>query len=193
MKTVVVFPERCIGCMHCMFQCAMSHLKHADLTAISGEFLPKPRIRVYPARQNYAFPSKCRHCDPAPCLEACPSAAIVRKNGVVLVEVDRCINCGMCAMVCPFGVIRFYVDWGRADKRPSSYKCDGCIERVAEGKPPACVEACKTGALRFGEVNELIAEKEERVASTYSPLFERREVVPENLTAWLKLEEGLRW
>ncbi|MHC1579729.1 MAG: 4Fe-4S dicluster domain-containing protein, partial [Candidatus Alkanophagales archaeon] len=66
METVVVFPERCIGCMQCMFQCAVSHSKSKDLTAIFEELPPKPRIHVYPARENYAFPSKCRHCDPAP-------------------------------------------------------------------------------------------------------------------------------
>jgi carbon-monoxide dehydrogenase iron sulfur subunit len=187
MMSVVVFPERCIGCMQCMFECAVAHSQSKNLGAIFEEFLPKPRIHIYPARENYAFPSKCRHCEPAPCIEACPTSAIKREEELVFVDVERCINCGMCAMVCPFGVIRFRVDWKRIEKLPVSYKCDGCRERVKDGKLPACVEVCKVGALRYGDVNELIEEAEKRIASTYSPIFERKEVIPENYKLWLEL------
>ncbi len=53
----------------------------------------------------------------------------------------------MCAMVCPFDAVTF---------DSTATKCDGCIDRLDAGTPPACVEACKTGALEFGEINELI-------------------------------------
>lgn len=186
MKSVVVFPERCVGCMQCMFECAISHSRNKDFAGIFEEPKPKPRIHVFPA-ESYAFPSKCRHCDPAPCLEACPTSAINREENIVFVEVDRCINCGMCAMVCPFGVIRFYRDWRRAEDVPVSYKCDGCIERVRNGMIPACVEVCKTGALKFGDVNELIKEEEKRIASAYYPIFQKKEIVPENYRLWVEL------
>ena len=34
-------------------------------------------------------------------------------------------------------------------------KCNGCAERVAEGKLPICVEACPQRALSFGSVEEI--------------------------------------
>ena len=191
MKVVVVFPERCVGCMQCMFECAVVHSQSKNFEAIFEKPTPKPRIRVFPTSENYAFPSKCRHCNPAPCLEACPTSAVKREGDIVFVDVDRCINCGMCAMVCPFGVIRFYFDWKRAEKVPVSYKCDGCIERVSKGELPACVEACKTGALKYGDVNELIREEERKIASTYSPLFQKKELIPVNYAIWIELRR--RW
>jgi carbon-monoxide dehydrogenase iron sulfur subunit len=60
----------------------------------------------------------------------------------------------MCAMVCPFNAIAFYPT--PDTKKAVSYKCDDCIERQKSGKEPACVEACKAGALVFGEVSDII-------------------------------------
>ncbi|WP_342666912.1 4Fe-4S dicluster domain-containing protein, partial [Salmonella enterica] len=34
-------------------------------------------------------------------------------------------------------------------------KCDGCYDRVAEGKKPICVESCPLRALDFGPIDEL--------------------------------------
>ena len=34
-------------------------------------------------------------------------------------------------------------------------KCDGCYDRVAEGKKPICVESCPLRALDFGPIEEL--------------------------------------
>ena len=38
-------------------------------------------------------------------------------------------------------------------------KCDGCADRVAEGKSPICVEACPLRALEFGDIEELRAKQ----------------------------------
>jgi carbon-monoxide dehydrogenase iron sulfur subunit len=76
---------------------------------------------------------------------------------VVLVDPERCITCAMCAMVCPFDAVDFHVQGNGAPARLVATKCDGCIDRVREGRQPACVEACKVGALVYGEINDLIA------------------------------------
>jgi len=47
-------------------------------------------------------------------------------------------------MVCPFGVIR------PAKERKIALRCDLCQER----EEPACVTACPTKALFFGELEE---------------------------------------
>ena len=170
MNTVVVRPERCVGCMQCMAACAAAHSRSKDLYgALFEEPRTPPRIFVGPGPGNFAFPNKCRHCDPAPCMTACMTRAVVRDGptGAVLVDPSRCINCGMCAMACPFGVIRYRADW-RVPGRTVAVKCDNCAERQKEGRVPACVETCFAGALVFGDPNELLREETRRIARQVS-------------------------
>jgi carbon-monoxide dehydrogenase iron sulfur subunit len=67
-------------------------------------------------------------------------------------------------MACPFGVIRFHEDPFLDPARPIAHKCDNCRERQARGEIPACVEACKAGALVFEDVNVVLAEKTREIA-----------------------------
>jgi carbon-monoxide dehydrogenase iron sulfur subunit len=62
----------------------------------------------------------------------------------------------MCAMVCPFDVLTYFASSAAPDKKMVAIKCDQCIERQRQGLIPACVEACKVGALEFGDLNELV-------------------------------------
>lgn len=157
MKTVFVNAEKCIGCRHCEIACAKEHSTNKDMLSIlNDDPQPQPRISVGLGIDFMKFPNRCRHCDPAPCQQVCPTGAIYKDEslGSVIVNEARCISCGMCAMVCPFNAIAFYRT--PASEKAVSYKCDDCIERQKNGKEPACVEACKVGALVFGEVNDII-------------------------------------
>jgi Fe-S-cluster-containing dehydrogenase component len=51
-------------------------------------------------------------------------------------------------MACPFGVPRFGRDG-------TMQKCDLCSARVEQGLEPACVRACSSKALTYGESNLL--------------------------------------
>ncbi|NOY98594.1 MAG: 4Fe-4S dicluster domain-containing protein [Chloroflexi bacterium] len=158
MKTVFVNPERCIGCRHCEVACAIEHSQTREvLTVFFEDPLPQPRIHVEPGIDFTTFPNKCRHCNPAPCMQACPTGALYRDGttGSVLLDGYKCIACSMCAIVCPFDVITFHKTWNVKVEHEINFKCDHCVERQARGEVPACVEACKTDALIFGEINEL--------------------------------------
>lgn len=161
MQTVFINPERCIGCRQCEFACAVEHSQSKDAAvAVAEDPLPRTRIHVSPGRtMNTSFPNRCRHCNPAPCEQVCPTGAITRDAGedLVLVDVHKCITCAMCAMVCPFDAVTFYPQANGMPVRIVAMKCDGCIERVRNGVQPACVEACKVNALVYGELNELTA------------------------------------
>ena len=103
MKTVVIHPERCVGCMQCSVACAVAHSQSQQLYAAVFESpRTSPRIHVGAGPGALAFPNKCRHCDPAPCMQACMPRAISRdtETDAVLVNPSRCINCGMCVEVC---------------------------------------------------------------------------------------------
>lgn len=41
-------------------------------------------------------------------------------------------------------------------------KCDLCLKRDREGLPPACVEICPTGAILFGEYDDVIKKSKEK-------------------------------
>jgi carbon-monoxide dehydrogenase iron sulfur subunit len=159
MKTVFVRPELCIGCRHCEVACAIEHAESKKLfDAVTEERRSQPRIYVETGIHYLTFPNRCRHCDPAPCMQVCPTEALVRdqETGSVVVDYGRCIGCAVCAMACPFGIIRFQPVRQLDTGREVNAKCDNCIGRQKDGKIPACAEACKTGALEFGDANELI-------------------------------------
>lgn len=162
MPTVFVNPERCIGCLQCELACAVEHSASQD-QALAFLEMPVPRKRVHVEAgpvPTFAFPNRCRHCDPAPCLQVCPTGAITRDDqlDLVLIAPDRCIGCAMCALVCPFDVLTFHpVADGPGPQVAVAVKCDGCVDRVRRGEMPACVEVCKVDALVFGDINDLVA------------------------------------
>ena len=193
MKTVFINPERCIGCKQCEPACAVAHSMTKNLfLAVFETYVPKPRIHAEPGLAlNTAFPNKCRHCNPAPCQMVCPTAAIRRATDypdIVLVEVRKCIACGMCAMVCPFDVITYFPVVAAPEKSAVAVKCDHCIERQRDGLVPACVESCKVGALEFGEINELVKSARTRYSEAVSvavgQISPQITAFPANVEAW---------
>jgi len=203
MKTVFVNPERCIGCKQCQIACAVEHSESKTLFgAIAAERKPRPRVLVAPGiSMDTSYPNKCRHCDPAPCMTVCPTGAISREKDldIVVVDPDKCITCAMCAMVCPFDVITFYPSYEAILDKAVAIKCDHCVDRQRRGEIPACVEACKVGALVFGDINELVktarTELAKRVSVGIRGTIEEIEAetvrLPANVEAWRELGRAI--
>lgn len=147
---VYIDPRRCMGCRSCEIACAVEHsTTKTVLTAPYERPKPIPRIRVVPAASLFV-PMRCQHCRDPPCMAVCPTRAIYKSDeGFVLVNPLRCIGCGMCILACPFGHPRF-------SEEHYMVKCDFCIDRVRRGELPACVEACPTGALIFGKLEDVL-------------------------------------
>jgi carbon-monoxide dehydrogenase iron sulfur subunit len=192
MRTVFVNPERCIGCLQCELACAVEHSASRDESVAFRE-VPTPRKRVHVEAgpvPGLAFPNRCRHCDPAPCLNVCPTGAIVRdaEIEVVLVDAKRCIGCAMCAVVCPFDVLTFHpLADGPGAEAPVAVKCDGCADRLRAGEEPACSEVCKVDALVFGELNDLMdAGRVRETSSIFSAIapVATAPAAPDHLAGW---------
>ena len=126
------------------------------------------------------FLALCNHCDNPPCVRVCPTkATFQRDDGIVLMDFHRCIGCRFCMAGCPYGSRSFnwrdprpFVQNARQDfptrMRGVVEKCNFCAERLAEGKPPACVEACKAKALIFGDLEDSHSEVREVLHERYS-------------------------
>jgi anaerobic carbon-monoxide dehydrogenase iron sulfur subunit len=151
MKFIWVDRERCVSCKSCEIACAVnrSSLSRRLPEAIYEAIAPLSRVRVEALGTEKGFPLQCRHCEDAPCLDACPAGALFRDlEGLVLVHDERCIGCWMCIMVCPFGAPQPFREFRKV------IKCDRCAGMEA----PACVESCPTHALILADSEQLVAE-----------------------------------
>ena len=102
----------------------------------------------------------CKHCVNAPCLEVCPTGAILRTEfDSVFINEPACNGCRDCISACPFGVIHMSTFGGKN----VAQKCTLCYDRLKEGLTPACAQACPTQSIRFGSIKELRKEARDRV------------------------------
>jgi len=133
----------------------------------------------------------CNHCYNPPCCRVCPTRATFKRksDGVVMMDMHRCIGCRFCMAACPFGARSF--NWGdprkyikEEDQNPEYptrmkgvvEKCQFCAERLAKGQMPACVEAAKEicekkgkePALVFGDLDDPDSEVRQVLRSHYS-------------------------
>ncbi len=131
----------------------------------------------YTSLHNLPVMLLCNHCDDPPCVRVCPTQATwKREDGIVAMDWHRCIGCRYCMAACPYGSRSF--NW--VDPRPyiqnttASYptrtkgvveKCTFCVERIAVGRPPACVDACPVKALVFGNLADPASEIRRLLAS----------------------------
>jgi len=96
-------------------------------------------------RKRYK-PLFCRHCTKPACAAGCASGALVKDpvSGHVRYDREKCAQCFMCVMNCPFGVLK-------PDRATGTYvvKCDFCADHNGE---PQCVKLCPTNAIRVQAV-----------------------------------------
>ncbi|HSQ25668.1 MAG TPA: 4Fe-4S dicluster domain-containing protein [Anaerolineales bacterium] len=165
---------RCTGCNQCVNACSTSN-KQGELLIQPqqiGDGLSAFRWTTVVQSPEGRFVRKfCRHCLEPACVSVCPVGAMQKTSqGPVIYDPQLCMGCRYCMMACPFGIPRY--EWDSA--APWVQKCNFCFERLAEGKQPACVEACPYDALQFGEREELIQIAKTRMAENpgkYQPVI----------------------
>ncbi|RKL61394.1 4Fe-4S dicluster domain-containing protein [Thermoanaerobacteraceae bacterium SP2] len=117
----------CSNCRACLLACSMKNFETYN-----------PKLSLMDIRETdsiYTDVVTCIQCKNAACIRVCPSNAIKRNNGVVKIDKEKCIGCGICTEYCPQGVVRLI--------SKKAFKCELC-----EGNP-ACVQVCSTGAISY--------------------------------------------
>ena len=146
---------RCTGCFTCIVACKDWH----DVPAGPASWMRVTTVEKgkYPNLFVTFFVTLCYHCAEPACVAACPANAISKRelDGVVVVDGEACLGkdtCQMCLEACPYDAPQF-----GAEEDAKMQKCNSCLDRLAEGKKPTCVDACPMRAMDAGPIEELKA------------------------------------
>ena len=173
--------SRCNGNRRCVHACVKENNQSRDpqmqyirvIEMPQGTFNLEEGNHHYegevPARNHFYLPVQCHQCANPPCVKVCPVEATWQEDdGITVVDYDWCIGCRYCEAACPYWARRFNFarpeipsgelnpDISYLSNRPRSKgvmeKCTFCLHRTRAGRLPACLEACPTGARKFGNV-----------------------------------------
>lgn len=145
---LMVNTEDCVGCNACEVACKQEHNLPAGPRWIRV-YSDSPREIEGKLQLRYIV-THCMHCSRPPCKDVCPVEAITkRKDGIVLIDEELCIGCKDCIEGCPLGVMQF------DEEEEVARKCDLCVDRLDRGLQPACVAACPSHCIYFGDTKEI--------------------------------------
>ena len=173
-KAFLIDTTRCTACRGCQVACKEWHGLPANSTKQRGSHQNPPDLNPYNLKivrfrehldengnvvWNF-FPDQCRHCLTPICKDVADMAvpgAIVRdpNTGIVLFtqKTEQLSPEDVKAVTdaCPYNIPRYNEETKRLTK------CDMCVDRVGAGLTPICVKTCPTGAMVFGEREEVLA------------------------------------
>lgn len=172
-KSIFIDTGICTACRACQVACKQWHDLPAEKTINRGTFqnpedlsfstykLVRMNEEMINGRLEWLFfPDQCRHCVDAPCLEtAFDETAIYRDpatGAILYTKNSKKLDADEIIESCPYNIPRKAADGTLA-------KCDMCNDRVHNGLKPACVTACPTGAMIFGEREEILGFAQKRL------------------------------
>ncbi len=165
-KARLIDVSKCMACRACQVACKQWNELPAEHTTqrgtyenppdLSGHTWIKVEFRERPGEWLFRAHT-CMHCTDASCEKVCPTGAISHQGEVVIIDQEWCIGCGYCVQACPFNVPH------KDEEEGTARKCRFCIDRITNGYQPACATTCPSGAIQFGEREELLATARKRV------------------------------
>jgi formate dehydrogenase iron-sulfur subunit len=183
-KAFLVDTTKCTGCRSCQVSCKQwNNLPAEETTFFEGPEYTNPaelsaitynHVKFFPIDRSYPdkplwmiMHKKCNHCEEANCMRVCPEEAIGRKEGWVVIDQSKCVGCSACRNACVYGVPHVLFEnvssygTNRRILKDRSYKCHGCT--AIKRDVPACAAQCPTGALTYGDRDELLKKARARV------------------------------
>ncbi len=127
------------------------------------------------------FKQGCMHCAEPACVNVCPTGALKKlEEGQVALDRNLCNGCGYCRTFCPFDIPRLgeyrtvanhdINEIAQGDSGMSIFKgalrtskCNFCQDRTTNGLLPSCVKTCPTGALQWGEWDQMLEKAKKKV------------------------------
>lgn len=172
-KSFFIDTTLCTACRACQVACKQWHnlpgenttnqgtyQNPADLSFDTYKLVRMCEEEVDGKLQWLFFPDQCRHCMEPPCQDTAgePNAIFTNEaTGAVLYTANtKGLNVKEIIESCPYNI-------PRACKDGTLAKCDMCIDRVQNGLLPACVKTCPTGAMNFGDRDDILKMAEERL------------------------------
>ena len=166
---MVIDISKCNGCYNCFLACRDEYCEndyppYSAAQPFTGHFwmriIEKERGKYPKVKVAYtALP--CMQCENAPCVEAALNNAVYRRpDGIVIIDPEKAVGQKQIVSACPYRVIY----WNEEKNIPQ--KCTFCAHLLDKGwKEPRCVEACPTGALVFGDLDDPDSEVSKIMAS----------------------------
>jgi formate dehydrogenase iron-sulfur subunit len=182
--------DRCTGCRGCQVACKQWHDLPAEETQNRGTFQNPPDLSFSTYKlvrmqedeidgklQWLFLPEQCRHCLEPPCLDAADDETAIfqdEKTGAVIFTANtKNLDAEEIIGSCPYNIPRRAADGTLA-------KCDMCNDRVTNGLLPACVQTCPTGAMNFGNREEMLELAQQRL-SKVAGKYPRAQLVDEDV------------
>jgi formate dehydrogenase iron-sulfur subunit len=202
-KSFFVDTSKCTACRGCQVACKQwnklgtedtvnwgSHQNPPDLSSTCYKVVRFNEAEVAGRPVWLFFPDQCRHCVEPPCKEAADAQvkdAIVKDEAtgaVIYTDKTKNLRAKDILDACPYNI-------PRADKKSKLLvKCTMCFDRVKNGMLPACVKTCPTGAMSFGDRNEVVDKAQKRLAEVKKKFPQASLLDPEDLRViYLVLED----
>ncbi len=165
----------CVGCRSCEFACAeVNKLPQPAVPVddpVAFETTRRTSDKELTVVNRYVEGNddegsvyrklQCMHCNEPCCATVCLVQAFEKTpEGPVLYHPELCMGCRYCVAACPYNALAYEYD---DPLTPKVMRCTMCYDRIKEGLVPGCADACPTGAITFGEREELLEVARERI------------------------------
>ena len=155
-----------------------------EASAVAEKYYEPPLINVIKfacnscPEKSYRVTDLCQGCLAHPCVEVCPKGAVSIRHGRSVIDQEKCVKCGQCANVCPYGAINLI-------ERPCARACGmDAISSDEHGRATIdqdkcvscgmCLVNCPFGAISDkGQIFQVIQaiKQGERVIAAVAPAF----------------------
>jgi Fe-S-cluster-containing dehydrogenase component len=165
---MVIDVTKCNGCYNCFIvckdeYCGIDHQPYSVGQPMTGQtwmkVVEKERGQYPKVKVDYV-PSMCMQCEDPSCAIAAPDAVYKRADGIVVIDPEKAAGNKDIVTHCPYRAAY----WN--EEKKVAQKCTMCAHLLDAGwKEPRCVEACPTGTLVFGDLDDPNSEVAKLVAS----------------------------